>query len=142
MTRLGVLLCAIAACGGRDDFFEFEWAFSCPDGTWFICRNEGYFHCESGPPTYDPPPPCTWVSAQCTSNPRPDQSEAQAACTAKPMPPPACTAITDEDACLARVDCTASYEGLDCTNPTGTMCHDGDTDCTCAQFVFVSCLAT
>jgi hypothetical protein len=141
MTKLCLLLCVLVACAERDDWFRYNWAFGCPDGTYLICRDEGYFHCESGPPIYNPPPPCTWVSARCTSDPAPGQSESQAACFAKPTPL-ACTAIANEEVCLARPDCTPSYEGIDCTNPTGTMCHGGDSGCTCTQFVFASCVAS
>jgi hypothetical protein len=50
-----------------------------------------------------------------------------------------CAAINDEADCLARPDCAAYYEGIDCTNPNGTPCHSGDADCTCADFEFASC---
>ena len=131
-----VVVCVLAGavgCGGTDDRYDFDWAFDCPDGTYFICRAEGYFHCDGPPPTSDPGPSCTLVSPTCTSNPSPGESEAQAACR------PSCTAITVEADCLARPACTASYEGLDCTNPDGTACGSGETDCTCASFEFVSC---
>jgi hypothetical protein len=167
-----------AACASDPNWYRFDWGFSCPDGTWFICRDEGYFHCDSGPPTYNPGPRCTFVSAVCTSNPRPGESEQQIACNGRPpscagtiacttappacpsgqVPgiaascytgtcvavaacdtPPPCTAINDEADCAARADCTSIYDGIDCMNPMGTACHAGDTDCTCADFVFASC---
>ena len=127
------LLLLLVACNQQPDWYEYNWGFSCPDGSWFICRDEGYFHCASAPPTYNPPPPCTFVSATCTSNPKNGQSEAEAACAAP------CIEITIESDCLARPDCEPIYNGIDCMNPTGTMCHAGDTNCTCASYVFASC---
>ena len=139
MTNIGaiwvlVLLAGVGGCSQDPGWYEYRWAFSCADGTYFICRDEGYFHCDGAPPTYEPGPSCTRVSAICTSDPEPGQSEAQAACG-----PLACPAITDEAECLARPDCSAFYEGIDCTNPSGTACHSGDADCTCASFEFSSC---
>lgn len=47
-------------------------------------------------------------------------------------PPPACSDLTDEDACIARADCTPWYEGVDCT-------CDEMGNCTCADWVFIDC---
>ena len=132
-TKLCLLLLLLVACSESDDWYRFQWAFNCPDGTWFICRDEGYFHCESGPPIYNPGPACTFVSKLCSSNPRDGQSEAEAACA---LP---CAALTTEPDCLARPDCEPIYNGIDCMNPSGSMCHGGDTDCMCAEYVFASC---
>jgi hypothetical protein len=53
--------------------------------------------------------------------------------------PPACAVLTHEPDCLARTDCRAEYEGLDCVDPSGQQCTPGDASCTCASFVFTSC---
>lgn len=53
--------------------------------------------------------------------------------------PPVCTHLNDEPDCLSRTDCSAVYNGLNCKKPDGTICHSGDTNCTCAQYVFASC---
>lgn len=53
--------------------------------------------------------------------------------------PPACAVINDEQDCLTRTDCTAVYNGIDCTMPDGSACKSGDTNCTCASYVFASC---
>ena len=53
--------------------------------------------------------------------------------------PPACSHINDETDCLSRSDCSAIYNGIDCTKPDGSSCHTGDTDCTCQTYVFASC---
>jgi len=49
-----------------------------------------------------------------------------------PDPAPACEQIYSEDACVARVDCTPIYQGVNCT------CNaDG---CTCQDWIFQNCL--
>jgi hypothetical protein len=53
--------------------------------------------------------------------------------------PPSCAEINDEQDCLARSDCGATYTGIDCTTSSGSACMDGDTNCTCASYVFASC---
>ncbi len=54
---------------------------------------------------------------------------------------PACGSLTHEDDCLGRAtDCSASYNGLNCHKPDGTACHSGDTNCTCASYVFAGCV--
>lgn len=53
--------------------------------------------------------------------------------------PPACSEINDQQDCLARSDCGATYSGIDCTTPNGAACTAGDTDCTCVSYVFASC---
>lgn len=45
--------------------------------------------------------------------------------------PPACAALSDEPACIARADCAPLYHGLDCT------CTDDG--CTCAEWQFIGC---
>lgn len=53
---------------------------------------------------------------------------------------PGCTRINDQTNCLSRAaDCSAVYSGLNCTKPDGSACQDGDTNCTCANFVFSAC---
>jgi hypothetical protein len=53
--------------------------------------------------------------------------------------PPPCADINDQADCLARGDCSAVYTGIDCTVPDGSTCQAGDTECTCASYVFTSC---
>jgi hypothetical protein len=53
--------------------------------------------------------------------------------------PPVCTHINDESDCLGRTDCSASYNGIDCTKPDGSACKSGDTNCTCQSYVFATC---
>jgi len=56
-------------------------------------------------------------------------------------PPPACTALTTEATCSARVDCTPFYGGMSCTNNVGSPCHSGEANCTCATYSFAACVA-
>jgi hypothetical protein len=63
------------------------------------------------------------------------QCEAYAACDMAPT----CAVINDETDCLSRTDCGATYLGINCQKPDGSACHSGDTNCTCASFVFNSC---
>jgi hypothetical protein len=56
-------------------------------------------------------------------------------------PPPACTALTTEAACAARVDCTPIYGGMSCTNNVGSPCHSGEANCTCETYSFAACVA-
>ncbi|MCE9580666.1 MAG: hypothetical protein K8W52_46525 [Deltaproteobacteria bacterium] len=53
--------------------------------------------------------------------------------------PPVCDVINTESSCLARNDCDAVYNGLNCKKPDGTACQSGDTNCTCERFVFADC---
>jgi len=55
--------------------------------------------------------------------------------------PPACSALTTEAVCTARADCTAVYGGMSCTNDTGSPCHSGEANCTCATYSFAVCTA-
>jgi hypothetical protein len=50
---------------------------------------------------------------------------------APPPPPPACSTLTTEQACLARTDCDAVYNGYDCTCDAS--------GCTCKTETFASC---
>jgi len=57
------------------------------------------------------------------------------------QPPPACTALTTEAACVARADCTPIYGGMSCTNSAGNACQSGEANCTCATYAFAACIA-
>jgi hypothetical protein len=57
------------------------------------------------------------------------------------QPPPACTALTTETACVARADCTPIYGGMSCTNSAGDACQSGEANCTCATYAFAACIA-
>jgi hypothetical protein len=59
------------------------------------------------------------------------------ACT---TPPPACTVLTAEAACSARVDCAPIYGGMSCTNAVGSPCHSGEANCTCEMYSFAACV--
>ncbi len=53
---------------------------------------------------------------------------------------PVCGDLQHEGDCLGRVmDCTTVYTGINCTNPAGTTCMAGSTNCTCASFEYNSC---
>ncbi len=56
-------------------------------------------------------------------------------------PPPACTALLTEAACVARADCTPIYGGMSCTNDAGDVCQSGEANCTCATYSFAACIA-
>jgi len=57
------------------------------------------------------------------------------------QPPPACTALTTEAACVARADCIPIYGGMSCTNSAGDACQSGEANCTCATYAFAACIA-
>jgi len=57
------------------------------------------------------------------------------------QPPPACTALTTEAACVARANCIPVYGGMNCTNNLGNACHSGEANCTCATYSFAACVA-
>jgi Cys-rich repeat protein len=88
---------------------------------------------------------CTTAVPQCPSGEVPTiangcytgNCEAYASCDV----PPVCANINDEADCLGRTDCGATYTGIDCTKPDGTACKSGDTGCTCASFVFATCVS-
>jgi hypothetical protein len=63
--------------------------------------------------------------------------EALAQCDAAPP----CDRLNTEPSCLARAECGAVYNGLNCRRSDGTACQAGDTGCTCESFVFASCAA-
>lgn len=48
-----------------------------------------------------------------------------------PPPPPKCEDLADETACIAAVECTPLYEGIDCT------CDEAG--CACADWIFIAC---
>jgi hypothetical protein len=56
-------------------------------------------------------------------------------------PPPPCTALVTEAACVARPDCTPIYGGMSCTNAAGDVCQSGEANCTCATYSFAACIA-
>lgn len=60
-----------------------------------------------------------------------------------PPPVPACSELTDEESCTARVDdCDPVYTGVNCTDPNpndGLDCTDAGANCTCEYFVFAAC---
>ena len=93
----------------------------------------------------EPSASCTAQAPQCPSGQVPllyngcwnGNCVAYASCDV----PPDCTHINDETDCLGRSDCSGVYNGIDCTKPDGTACQTGDTDCTCASYVFASCAA-
>jgi hypothetical protein len=55
-------------------------------------------------------------------------------CTSRPP----CANINDEANCIAR-RCIAVYNGINCHRPDGSVCHSGDTNCTCQSFEFAKC---
>ena len=57
------------------------------------------------------------------------------------QPPPACSALTTEAACVARANCIPLYGGMNCTNNLGNACHSGEANCTCATYSFAACIA-
>ncbi len=57
------------------------------------------------------------------------------------QPPPACSALATEAACVARADCTPIYGGMSCTNTAGDACQSGEANCTCATYAFAACIA-
>jgi len=63
------------------------------------------------------------------------QCEAYGSCSESPV----CEHINDESNCLGRMDCAATYTGINCHKPDGTQCHSGDTNCTCQSFQFAAC---
>ena len=56
------------------------------------------------------------------------------------QPPPACSSLTTEAACIGRADCTPIYGGMNCTNNMGSPCHSGEANCTCATYSFAACV--
>jgi hypothetical protein len=56
------------------------------------------------------------------------------------QPPPACSALTTEAACVARANCIPIYGGMNCTNNLGNACHSGEANCTCATYSFAACI--
>jgi hypothetical protein len=88
---------------------------------------------------------CTAAAPQCPSGQVPlldsttgcfnGQCELYASCAAAPV----CEHINDESNCLGRMDCAATYTGINCHKPDGTQCHSGDTNCTCQSFQFAAC---
>lgn len=63
------------------------------------------------------------------------QCQLISACDAAPK----CEALRQESACSARMDCNATYNGINCRRADGTTCTGGDTNCTCERFVFATC---
>jgi hypothetical protein len=57
-----------------------------------------------------------------------------------PPPPPSCAEITTEEACLARLDCDATYTGIGCEDPAGNSCTSNSANCVCDYFVFAACI--
>jgi hypothetical protein len=86
---------------------------------------------------------CT-VSATCASG----TSCVVGSC--QPCPSGVCICQRDDD-CPAsqicdhtstgRADCAPVYGGVNCTNDSGSPCHTGDANCTCATYSFVVCEA-
>jgi Cys-rich repeat protein len=88
---------------------------------------------------------CATAAPTCPSGQVPNEFNGcyTGACTAAASctTPASCQYLNDEDDCLARTaDCSATYTGLNCTNGSGTSCHSGENDCTCADFEFASCV--
>lgn len=53
---------------------------------------------------------------------------------------PVCADLQHEGDCLGRTaDCSAVYNGINCTNPQGTQCNAGSSGCTCESFSYASC---
>jgi hypothetical protein len=52
---------------------------------------------------------------------------------------PTCELIQHQDDCQARTDCGSVSDGHDCTEPDGSVCKTGDTNCSCKSFTFQSC---
>ncbi len=115
--------------------------------------NQGYGYCDETRMTCEPgidpngscagDITCNTAAPTCPSGQVPliyngcytGSCEAIAACST----PPSCSAINDATDCEARQDCSEVDTGIDCTKPDGTACHAGDTNCTCASYVFNSC---
>ncbi|ACY17724.1 hypothetical protein [Haliangium ochraceum] len=56
-------------------------------------------------------------------------------------PEPSCESLADEDICLERADCTATYVGVNCTCESGVNCNCSaeDSACVCERFDFSGC---
>ena len=56
-----------------------------------------------------------------------------------PPPPPACSDITAEADCLARVDCVPVYTGVNCSCGPDCVCHGVEPNCVCERFDYFAC---
>lgn len=94
----------------------------------------GNVTCNQGPPTCPAGQVPTMFNGCWTGN-----CTAYAACDVDPV----CSHINDSATCGSRSDCRRVFNGINCTknDGTGQACQDGDTNCTCAQYVFASCAA-
>ncbi len=54
---------------------------------------------------------------------------------------PTCEVLNTETDCLARAECSAVYNGQNCTRPDGSSCTMGSSGCTCTSFTFDECRA-
>jgi hypothetical protein len=55
-------------------------------------------------------------------------------------PTPACEELTTQADCTAREDCSNVYRGLNCSDPDGLPCTDGEAMCTCETYVWDECV--
>jgi hypothetical protein len=114
------------------------------------------FHCDTSRSSCEPNPPgnpagscdgkvtCTTAPPVCPAGQVAGESngcwsgmcEAVATCDVHPP----CDLNQHEADCLADQTCGATYTGEDCTKPDGSACHDGDANCTCAKFVYATCV--
>jgi hypothetical protein len=58
-------------------------------------------------------------------------------------PQPACEEIMGEEECYSRLDCSATYVGVNCTCQGGQPCRCSaeDSSCTCERFDFAGCVS-
>lgn len=66
--------------------------------------------------------------------------EERSTCMPGDPPLPACEELTTEAECTSRPECDAIFRGLNCTDPDGLSCTDGEANCECETFVFDECI--
>ena len=112
-----------------------EWRATCMNGSDPAGTCAGEPTCNLVPPTCQPGDVPLLGADGCWTG----ECEAASQCADAP----ACKRINDSASCAARSDCHRVFNGINCTKTDGSgqACTDGDTNCTCAQYVFNSCAA-
>jgi hypothetical protein len=112
-----------------------EWRITCMSGTDPAGTCAGQPTCNIVAPTCQPGDVPLLGADGCWNG----ECEAASQC-ADPAP---CGRLNTSTDCLARtMDCRPIYAGSNCTKTDGSglPCQDGDTDCTCANYAYHSCV--
>lgn len=115
--------------------FDFcnEWRATCMSGSDPAGTCAGEATCNMLPPTCQPGDVPLIGADGCWTG----ECQAENQCAE----PASCSHIRDAATCGTRADCYKVMNGINCHKISDPQqaCNDGDTDCTCASYVFASC---